>query len=255
MIDRRTFCLALTTSLLVPSWKLKAQDSGFQPRTFKNASNESLPYRLFIPLRYEKAKHYPLVLALHGGAGRGTDNLKQISAGNYFGSHVWTTAAAQANSPCFVLAPQCPEEQMWTSIEKVRPSRPLDLAVELLDEINRSFSVDQNRIYVTGQSMGGFATWALIAAHPNRFAAAVPICGGGDESQATKLTKTPVWAFHGSEDQSVSITRSRTMIEAIKRAGGNPKFTEYEHSGHVIWERVFAEPELLPWVFSQKRKQ
>ena len=102
--------------------------------------------------------------------------------------------------------------------------------------------------------MGGFGTWAAISADPKMFAAAIPLCGGGDEGQAAKLTKIPIWAFHGAKDEIVSVERSRKMIAAIRRAGGQPKYTEYADEGHMVWNRAFSEPELLPWVFAQKRK-
>jgi predicted peptidase len=101
--------------------------------------------------------------------------------------------------------------------------------------------------------MGGYGTWALITAYPDMFAAAVPICGGGDETKA-KLVTTPVWAFHGELDRAVSVERSRTMVAAVRRAGGRAQLTEYEGDDHVIWNRAFAEPKLLPWVFAQKRR-
>jgi predicted peptidase len=251
-MDRRDFCLTLTAGLLLPRLSLSAQDTPFGAHIFTNPRRESLPYRLFTPSRYDKQKQYPLVLWLHGGAGRGTDNLKQISGGNTIGSHVWISAANQAKQSCFVVAPQCPEGDMWTSIDSVKPLRPLELTMELLQEISQTFSIDRKRIYVTGQSMGGFGTWALISQEQNRFAAAIPLCGGGDEAAAPRLVATAVWAFHGAQDQAVSVARSRKMIEAIKRAGGKPRYTEYADLGHVIWERVFAEAELLPWVFAQK---
>ena len=108
-------------------------------------------------------------------------------------------------------------------------------------------------MYVAGQSMGGIGTWSIITANPNLFAAAVPLCGGGNVAEASKLTKMPIWAFHGDKDQSVPVDYSRKMIAAIRKAGGDPKYTEYKGAGHEIWERVFKEPELLPWVFSQRK--
>ncbi len=228
------------------------QATDFRAMTYRNARRETLPYRLFIPKAYDKRDSYPLVLWLHGGAGRGADNLKQISGGNTIGSHVWTTTEQQAKHPCFVVAPQCPEDNPWSTLNDVQPTRPLELVVELLDDLSHTFKVDAQRLYVSGQSMGGFGTWALVAQNPRKFAAAIPVCGGGNEASAAQLTKMPIWAFHGEKDQSVNVTRSRSMITAIKQAGGAPRYTEYQGAGHTIWERVFAEPELLPWVFAQR---
>jgi predicted peptidase len=255
MIDRRSFCLTIGATLLLPCRVLHAQTTVFKAMTYRNPRGETLPYRLFIPDSYNKRKSYPLVLWLHGSAGRGTDNLKQISGGNTIGSHVWTTAEQQVKHPCFVVAPQCPEGNQWTSLDKVSPTRPLELVLEILNDLQKSFNLDRTRLYASGQSMGGFGTWSLIAENPRMFAAAIPVCGGGDEALAAKLIRVPIWAFHGAKDEAVSVTRSRTMIAAIKRAGGTPRYTEYADGGHVIWDRVFAEPELLPWVFAQKSPQ
>jgi predicted peptidase len=253
MVDRRCFCLTLGAMVLLTRRALPHQTTEFQALTYRNSRRESLPYRLFVPKAYDKRNRYPLVLWLHGGAGRGTDNLKQISGGNTAGSHVWSTAEQQEKHPCFVVAPQCPEDDSWSTLDDVKPTRPLELVLELLNELSQTFKVDAQRLYVTGQSLGGFGTWALIAENPRRFAAAIPVCGGGNEAAAAQLTTMPIWAFHGEKDQSVNVSRSRSMIAAIKRAGGAPRYTEYEGAGHVIWERVFAEPELLPWVFAQER--
>ena len=211
-----------------------------------------MPYRLFVPEPYRKEKRYPLAIWLHGGAGRGSDNLKQITGGNTAGSRVWTKPSNQSGFPCFVVAPQCAEDQLWATIEKAEPTQQLLLALELIEDLQRRLSIDKRRMYVAGQSMGGFGAWSLITLHPRKFAAAIPLCGGGDETKARSLVKEHIWAFHGEVDEAVSVERSRTMIAAIKRAGGSPRYTEYKGEGHVIWEKAFNEPELLPWVFAQK---
>ena len=223
----------------------------FSPKTYRNSRNETLPYRLFTPRNYNKQRKYPLVLWLHGGAGRGNDNLKQVAGGNILGSHVWTLPENQEKHPCFVVAPQCPENEMWTTPDD-KSSGEMRLVMELLESLRPRFNLDAQRFYVTGQSMGGFGTWCAISDHPRMFAAAVPVCGGGNVSAARNLTKTPIWAFHGETDNAVSVERSRQMIAAIRQAGGTPRYTEYKGRGHVIWDEVFNEPELVPWVFAQK---
>ena len=224
----------------------------FAARIFKNRQGKSMPYRLFVPRNYDRRKKYPLVLWLHGGGGRGTDNVKQISEGNTSGSHIWTTPSSQAAHPAFVLAPQCPEDAMWTSVDKAESTDQLKLALELLAAIEKEFNIDVERIYVAGQSMGGLAAWSLISEHPGMFAAAIPVCGGGDETLAPKLVKTAIWAFHGAQDQAISADRSRRMIAAIRKAGGSPRYTEYHNLGHNSWDRAFAEPDLVPWTFAQR---
>jgi predicted peptidase len=102
--------------------------------------------------------------------------------------------------------------------------------------------------------MGGFGTWDVLARHPDLVAAAVPICGGGNPAKAGKMTGVPIWVFHGDKDEAVKVEQSRTMVEAVKKAGGDVKYTEYPGVGHNSWEKAYAEPELLKWMMSQKRK-
>jgi predicted peptidase len=225
---------------------------GFQARMFKSRRGETMPYRLFIPANYDAKRKYPIVFWLHGGGGRGNDNLKQISGGNVDGTRVWVSAAAQQKNPVFVLAPQCPIDQSWTTIEGVRSTRALEVALEVLSSVEQEFNIDLHRRYVAGQSMGGLGTWSVITEHPRMFAAAIPVCGAGDESLASRLIRMPIWAFHGALDQTVSVNRSRRMIDAIRQAGGDPRYTEYPNVGHNSWEPAFREPRLLDWVFAQK---
>jgi len=225
----------------------------FEARVFANARGETLPYRLFVPADHESGKKYPLVLWLHGGGGRGSDNRRQLAEGNASGATVWARPENQDRFPAFVLAPQCPPRRMWTTIGRdVEISDPLRLVVELLAQLSKDFNIDASRLYVAGQSMGGFGAWALVTEHPGMFAAAVPVCGGGNEARAKRAAAVPVWAFHGELDKAVSVERSRGMVAAIRRSGGRPRYSEYKGGEHVIWDRVFSEPELLPWVFAQR---
>jgi predicted peptidase len=254
MMKRRDFCLSLGGAMLVPSLLSEDREvDGFAARIYRSKRGETMPYRLFVPRSYQKRERYPLVLWLHGGAGVGSDNLKQITGGNTSGSHIWTKAENQSRYPSIVVAPQCAENEMWTTLDKATATGQLMLALELIEDLREEFKIDARRIYVAGQSMGGFAAWSLLAIdRPRIFAAAIPVCGGGDESKARLIARVPVWAFHGEKDSSVSVERSRNMIAALKSAGASPRYTEYKDAGHVIWERVFSEPELLPWVFAQR---
>ncbi|MFN0278061.1 MAG: prolyl oligopeptidase family serine peptidase [Pyrinomonadaceae bacterium] len=213
-----------------------------------------MPYRLFVPANYDKSKKYPLVLWLHGGGARGGDNLKQITEGNTLGATIWTNPENQTKNPAFVLAPQCPVGEWWANNDsEMRPSAQLRMVVDMLREIQSQFGIDADRLYVGGQSMGGYGTWSIIAEYPDIFAAAFPICGGGNVTKVKNLANVPIWAFHGDADTAVDVSESRKMIEAIKLAGGKPKYTEYKGIGHTVWHQVFAEPELVTWVFAQKR--
>ena len=254
MINRRSFCFALGAAALQPRKALLADNTEvFSAETYRNLRNQTMPYRLFAPPAYDKRKQYPLVLWLCGSAGRGTNNLNQISIGNVIGTHVWTTPENQTKHPCFVVAPQCPENDTWSD-GGAKLAGPLLLALEIVRELQKRFSIDARRLYVAGQSMGGFGAWSLISTYPEMFAAAIPLCGGGDETQAAKLTRIPIWAFHGAKDDAVSVERSRSMIAAIRKAGGQPRYTEYPEEGHAVWTKAFAESELLPWVFAQSRR-
>lgn len=134
------------------------------------------------------------------------------------------------------------------------PSTPMRLTLEVLGKLQREFSIDDKRLYLTGLSMGGYGTWDLLARHPKMFAAAVPVCGGGDESMASVMKDMPIWCFHGGADPTVPTQRSRDMIKAIKDAGGNPKYTEYPSVGHNSWDKAYSEKELPGWLFDQVKK-
>ena len=144
--------------------------------------------------------------------------------------------------PFIVVSPQCPKDHWW---------EPLEVKT-LLDEIVEKYKVDQDRIYVTGMSMGGFGTWYLAALQPDRLAAIVPICGGGDAIWAKRIAHIPAWVFHGAKDQAVPLERSKQMVEAMKKNGGNPKFTIYPEAGHDSWTEAYANPQLYEWLLQQK---
>ncbi len=222
-------------------------------KVYQNQKGKKLPYRLFIPDNYDRQRKYPLVLYLHGGGGLGTDNLKQISGGNSFLIGLFTKAESQAKFPCFVVAPQSHDEGWVEGNDHQTPGKQLKLVFELLERLQTDYSIDGERLYITGQSLGGFGTFAIINERPDLFAAAVPLCGGGDESKANRIAHVPLWAFHGEKDEAVSVERSRRMIAALRRADGKPKYTEYSGEGHTIWTKVVTEPELLPWMFAQRR--
>ena len=249
---RRTI---LSAQLLVlATMPLLSQDSvdGFIGRVHKSG-REKMPYRLFIPKGYDKSILYPLVIWLHGGGSAGDDNIGQISLDNKLGTHFWTRPENQDKHPAFVLAPQ--SLSTWDSNTENGLSEELKLVLEILDGVRKEYSIDPSRIYVAGQSNGGIGAWGLITKKPGMFAAAVPLCGAGNTRLASRAAKTAVWAFHGEKDDVIPVEHSRTMITAVKKAGGNPRYTEYKGIGHDIWETVFKEPELEEWLFAQKLRQ
>ena len=231
-----------------------ASDS-YVERTYTNI--QTLPYRLLQPSAYTPQQKYPLVIFLHGAGERGTDNQKQL----IHGTGLFTNEKNRKEFPCFVFVPQCPEEQQWVDMpwaadSGVRPPQPsmaMQLMLNALEKLLKEYSIDTNRLYVTGLSMGGFGTWDLITRFPGRFAAAAPVCGGGDEQTITAAVgRVPIWAFHSADDNVVKVHRSRKMVEAIRAVGGSPKYFEYSGLGHFSWGKAYAEPELLPWMFAQR---
>ncbi len=231
-------------------------DERFETRVFKTADG-SLPYRLLRPKNYDANQRYPLVMFYHGAGERGDDNVKQL----VHGMSDFASDDVMAKYPCFVVAPQSPNGDQWVDTPwsadahsmPEKPTEPLRLSLELIKSLQSEFSIDANRLYVTGLSMGGFGVWDAIQRHPNRFAAAVPICGGGDVAFAKQLANVPVWAFHGDADTAVKPKRSRDMIAALKAAGGSPKYTEYPGVGHNSWAATYANRETYAWLFAQKR--
>lgn len=221
----------------------------------------SLPYRLLKPDAYDKdgKDRYPLVVFLHGGFGRGTDNMKQLRSG----VEEFATDQARKKHPCFLVVPQCPPDKQWTNVGwsdgkrnvplAKSPTEPSALVLDLIDAVASEHSIDKDRIYLTGVSMGGYGTWDLVSRRPELFAAAIPVSGGGDPAQAGKFAKLPIWAFHGDADPLVSIDRPRDMIAAIKKAGGAPKYTEYKGVGHDAWTPTYKDTKVLDWLFEQKK--
>jgi predicted esterase len=231
----------------------------FEAREYRSAEGQALPYRLFTPNGYDPGKQYPLIIFLHGASARGNDNERQLGGPGQWGTATWTREEIQQAHPAFVLAPQANRPgSRWVNQWRANPMRnpadkePLELLVELLDELGQEFSIDPDRLYMTGLSMGGFGTWIAISRYPDKFAAAIPICGGGDPS-ALALTTTKVWAFHGSADRAVPPRRSREMIEALRRVGAEPRYTEYPKVAHNAWVYAYQEPELAEWLFAQRK--
>jgi predicted peptidase len=215
-------------------------------------------YRLMRPATVAPDARYPLVLFLHGAGERGSDNEKQLE---YLPTWLAEDARRQMY-PCFVLAPQCRTDRRWVEIDwsdkKSLPQKPemtVDMiaAVAALDAVMQDEQVDPDRVYLTGISMGGYGSWDLAARMPARFAAVIPICGGGDEATAPKLEGLPIWCFHGDADKAVPVERSRTMVEAVKAAGGSVKYTEYKGVGHDSWTPAYRDPATLDWLFRQRR--
>jgi lysophospholipase L1-like esterase/predicted esterase len=207
-------------------------------KTFTDRQGD-LPYRLFVPERKPKDAPLPLVIFLHGAGERGADNQSQLR----HGVRPFLAAENQQKRPCFVAAPQCPAGKRWD----------VDQLAGFTEMLAALPGVDTARIYLTGLSLGGYATWHLAGKRPELFAAAVPICGGGRPEDKARLATLPIWAFHGDADPTVSVEQSRKMVEAIKQAGGEPKLTEYPGVRHDSWTRTYADGAMHEWLFAQRR--
>ncbi len=242
--------------------------AAFAPHVHGNAHGETMPYRLFTPERLVSGRTYPLVVFLHGAGGSGTDNRKQLEGANVFGALSWTLPENQARHPAFILAPQSDVNWACVIVEKGRTARrPSDLewcptgvlgqgarlAFEIVDELVEKLPIDRDRIYVTGHSMGGAGTWHMIAQRPGFFAAAVPVCGHPDLATASRVASVPIWNFHGQEDDVEPVKSSRRMIDALREAGGHPRYTEYPGVGHDVFMWAYTEPALVEWLFTRAR--
>jgi predicted peptidase len=199
-----------------------------------------LKYWLYLPPDHGKSKEKtPLVLFMHGAGERG-DNLDKVKV------HGPPKLVAQGKAfPFILISPQCPTKAWWTS--------EVPALKALLDDVAARFNVDPDRVYVTGLSMGGFGTWALALDQPKRFAALAPICGRGDPSKVAVLKDVPIWVFHGGKDTTVPLSCSEEMVNALKAAGGQPKFTVYPDAGHDSWTETYNNPEFYTWMLAQKR--
>lgn len=235
----------------------------YTEQTFVDAEGKKHRYRLLFPAGYDNndSKIYPLVLLLHGAGERGDDNLAQLK----HGASEFARPDRQAEYPCFVLVPQVPEEQKWVDTDWSHAagqgtfpdshSSAYAAALGAVKSWSDSGRVDPTRVYVTGLSMGGYGTWYASAASKEIFAAAAPICGGGDPTWATRYRGMPIWAFHGSDDKAVPVGRSREMIDALAEVSHKPAaiYTQYEGGGHDVWTETYRRDDFFRWLFSQSR--
>lgn len=236
--------------------------TNYEAATWKSPLEGTFNYRHCTPAKIKNNTKYPLLVFFHGAGGRGNDSKGQlVDAG---GIMAFEKEDLRAKRESYVFAGQVPKGERWVdvhwnllghSMPKV-PSPSMRLAFEALDAFvsDKKNQVDRNRIYVMGLSMGGYGTWDAIQRRPNFFAAAVPICGGGDKSLAGTISKLPIWAWHGDKDTVIKPSRSRDMIEAIREAGGKPKYTEIEGRGHNSWVDCWKSQEMWAWLYSQRKK-
>jgi len=218
-------------------------EHGFLDRVFVDSDGKEAKYVLFVPHDYKADKAVPVILFLHGSGESGNDGKKQAAQG--LGNAI---KKRDKDFPCIVVFPQS-QKRTWKA-----DSDDSKRALQILELVQKEYKIDPKRVYLTGLSMGGYGTWSLATKYPDRWAAIVPICGGGDPAEADKIKNIPCWCFHGDADTAVKVDRSRDMIAALKKAGAEPKYTEYPKVGHNSWDKAYATPELWDWLLKQKLK-
>ncbi len=239
----RIFAACVLSLILVSVSVAQDKKTGFLDRKFKNADGTESPYVVFVPHNYDGEKEYPVILFLHGaGETKGGSKMPmEVGIGPAIKSR-------EKNFPFIVVIPQS-EKRTWRA-----DSGDGKRAVAMLDEVMKEFKVDPKRQYLTGLSMGGFGTWSIAFAHPDRWAAMAPICGGGDPKGAERIKNIPCWCFHGEQDAVVKPDLSRLMIDALKKAGAEPRYTEYQWVAHDSWDPAYATNQLYTWMLKQSKK-
>jgi len=241
-----------------PHFSFAQSSSRFSKEKFVGEKGDTLLYRQLFP-DADTMRKYPLVIFLHGSGERGNDNEAQLK----WGVMNFATDQNMVLHPAFVIAPQCPEKISWSNFSREKnstdaklqstPTKPMELLIELIHKLVKTMPIDSNRIYITGLSMGGFGTYDAIERYPNLFAAAVPVCGGGDASKAPLIAHLPIWIFHGSEDPAVNPKYALDMLEALSKAGAHPGFTQYPETGHFSWLAAYSDEAMLEWLFRQHK--
>lgn len=231
-----------------------SQVSLFSYEKYVNPNGETLNYRQLIS-DYDPISKYPLVIFLHGSGERGDDNEAQLK----WGVQNFASDQNMKMHPSILIAPQCPVNMEWSNFSEEdmsllsSPAKPMKLLIELINKTIKEFPVDINRIYITGLSMGGYGTFDAISRYPNLFAAAVPVCGGGDVSKASTIAHIPIWIFHGALDGTVSPVLSQDMVEALTKVGAHPGFTQYPEVGHFSWIAAYSDDMMMEWLFRQRK--
>ena len=242
----------LTALLAAREPAIAADTNEFLARIHTNTAGHTLPYRLLLPKHYDPVGNYPVILYLHGAAGRGMDNLKPLD----WGPMLLLEPGVRDKHDFFLVVPQCPRGGGWTAgLLTATESDPLQHALDLVgDALPKEFRLDPKRRYLTGVSMGGHAVWTTLVRRPGFFAAAVPVCSGGDSGTVTKAAaKCPVWVFHSDDDPLVPVQSARDLVKAWRDHGGIAKYTEYTGLKHSSWKKAYAEPEMFDWLFAQHR--
>ncbi|HSK13879.1 MAG TPA: prolyl oligopeptidase family serine peptidase [Phnomibacter sp.] len=232
------------------------------------SSGDTLKYRMLLPVNYDPQKSYPLILFLHGAGERGSDNIRQLT----HGAKLFANPEVRENFPAIVVFPQCPATSYWSNVDirlndstkkrefnfqkEGEPTQAMKMLLQWLPYFEQEYAISEKQRYVMGLSMGGMGTFELVRRRPGYFAAAVPICGGANPETAQQIKETSFWIFHGKMDDVVPYEHSEKMVNALQEfyVRGEVNYTLFPKANHNSWDPAFAEPDLLPWLFNQKKK-
>ena len=243
------------------STKIVAQNDLFSKEYFVH-NKDTLKYRLLLPKGFSDDKQYPLVLFLHGAGERGNDNEIQL----IHGSSLFLENYNTNEFPVIIVFPQCPKDDYWANVKRDyskkglekfkfkrlgKPTKSMKLVLDLMDDLTSKPYIKKDQVYVGGLSMGGMGTFEIINRRPDMFAAAFPICGGGNPKSVHRYAnKLALWVFHGGVDDVVHPYFSLGMVTALQKRGANVKLTYFEKDNHNSWDSTFSDPNLLSWLFS-----
>jgi predicted peptidase len=258
--------LLLVTCLLL-SLNALAQTDLYQKKTYATRAGQTLPYRILYPKNYDPALRdkYPMILVLHGAGERDNDNEKQLT----HGSKLFLQDDIRTKFPAIVVFPQCPADSYWTTFVRDRskypitvnehyakqPNWPLGAVMSLVKQLRKTERIDKKRVYIMGLSMGGFGTMEIVSRKPKWFAAAAPICAGGDTTLCYRYAKRlPLWVFHGDADAVVPVALSRGLVAKLQMLNADVQYSEYQGVNHNSWDNAFADPGLIPWMMGKRKK-
>lgn len=258
----RTFILCLIYVFIITSIS-QAQDKSLFQKKWLIQGKDTLPYRILLPEDFDAAISYPFILFLHGAGERGNDNEAQLT----HGANLFLQDSIRKNFPAIIVFPQCPANSYWSNVKfenkdgkrifsfqkKGDPTIAMKMVMDLIGVLKKDYKLDNDRYYVGGLSMGGMGTFELVRRNPKMFAAALPICGGGNTETARKLKRPSWWIFHGLKDDVVPPELSQSMAAALKQKGADVQLTLYPEANHNSWDAAFSEKNLMPWLFSHHK--
>lgn len=260
---KKLLFFTITISLAI-SHNLSAQNlNEYQYKQYIKGT-DTLPYRILYPENFNPDNKYPVLFFLHGAGERGNNNTSQL----VHGGELFLNKKIRKNFPAIVIFPQCPKDSYWSNVQITsnqgkrsfnfkkggEPTKAMKLVLNLIKKVRSENYIDDDRVYAGGLSMGGMGTFELLRRKPRYFAASFSICGGDNVANVKKYRKVPLWVFHGAKDDVVDPSLSDRVVKELKRLGAKDvRHTIYPNANHNSWDPAFAEPELLPWLFSHEK--